>query len=241
MRFSPPNYSSLEAFLDPQFGPWSVALYLHRRPILKAVKEAAPLLGGVLLDVGCGTKPYASLITSRKHIGIDVGSSLHDKAAFDSVYDGFAFPFSDLSFDSVLCTEVLEHSSDPLHLVLEIARVLKPTGYALITAPMVIEHHEAPYDYQRFTKFGLKEIVGRAHLHVEWIKPRGGPYVTALSAIYIAVSQIISLRPFIDIILWFLWPIAAIVYWADSMSTRTPVISLGWQMLVRKPDFERAK
>ena len=122
-------------------------------------------------------------------------------------------------------------------LIKEIARVLKPGGYALIAVPMFIQHHEEPYDFQRFTKYGLNNLASHADFEVVWIKPRGGPYVTALSAVYIAVSQIVSRRPFIDLLLWVLWPIAAIVCWADAESKRAPVVSLGWQMLVRKPDF----
>ncbi len=55
--FSPPNYSSPQFFLDPKSGPWTVPLYLHRKPILDSVREAFPVVKGELLDVGCGNKP----------------------------------------------------------------------------------------------------------------------------------------------------------------------------------------
>jgi SAM-dependent methyltransferase len=233
--FSPPDYDAPETFLRPRFGPWTIEIYLHRKPILDSVKEAAPYLGGVLLDVGCGRKPYATLLNCTQHIGIDVATSMHPRDSFDQIYDGIKIPFLASEFDSVLCTEVLEHCREPRAVVLEIARVLRVGGYALITAPMFIHHHEAPNDFQRLTQYGMEELASQAALEVVWIKPRGGPYSTMVCAIVIAISQTLSLRPVIDIVWWAFWPIAAILLWLEGMRDRSNVISLGWQMLVTKP------
>jgi ubiquinone/menaquinone biosynthesis C-methylase UbiE len=67
------------------------------------------------------------------------------------MYDGVVLLFGDAEFDSALYTEVLEHCRDPQRVVQETWRVLKPGGYALVTVPMVIHHHEEPWDFQRFT------------------------------------------------------------------------------------------
>jgi SAM-dependent methyltransferase len=46
------------------------------------------------------------------------------------------FPFSDNTFDLVLCCEVLEHLLiNPSHMLYEAHRVLKPGGHVLITTP----------------------------------------------------------------------------------------------------------
>jgi len=232
--YSPPDYSASENFLNPRLRPWTVFLYLHRKPILDAVKEAAPLLRGRLLDVGCGNKPYASILQCGEHVGVDVASSPHHRERMDKIYDGRSLPFSDSEFDSLLCSEVLEHCQDPQLVVREMARVLKPGGHALLTVPMVFHHHEEPWDFQRFTRYGMEHLARQAGLNVVWLKPRGGMYGTALAQVYCAVGYTLSRRPFIDVLLWMMWPISLIIFQWDKRRKNTPVMSLGWQMLVSK-------
>jgi SAM-dependent methyltransferase len=233
--FSPPDYSASENFLKPRRGPWTIVLALHRRPILEAVRVAAPLLTGRLLDVGCGNKPYASILQCAAHVGVDVPSSPHDQDRFDFVYDGKVLPFGKAEFDSVLCTEVLEHCPQPSTLMAEIARVLKPGGYVLITVPMVFHHHEEPYDFQRFTKYGVEELARHAGLELTWILPRGGLYATTVATFYTMVGYTLSRRPISDLIYWTLWPFAELALRLERLGHSWNVVSLGWQMLARKP------
>jgi SAM-dependent methyltransferase len=232
--FNPPDYSAPENFLSPRLGPWTIDLYLHRKPILDAVKEAEPVLSGRLLDVGCGRKPYASILHCDEHIGVDVENSPHRPEQMVTIYDGLTIPFSDCEFDSILCTEVLEHCKDPQRIVREMWRVLRPGGYALITAPMVIHHHEEPWDYQRFTRYGMEWMAMQAKFHVAWIKSRGGIYTTALVGLYGALGHTVSRRPFSDFLLWCMWPVSCVILRFERWKNRPVVISLGWQMLVRK-------
>jgi len=233
--FSPPDYSSPASFLKPRRGPWSMFLYLHRQPIIEAVKAARPKLVGRLLDVGCGDKPYASVLQCEEHVGVDVRSSSHSGGKIDVIYDGATLPFEGESFDSILCTEVLEHCLNPQSLVREMARVMKPGGCALLTAPMVFHHHEEPWDFQRFTRYGMEHIARQAGLEILWLVPRGRMYSALLGTVYTTVSYTLSRRPFIDIVLWFLWPIATTVLWLERMSDKPVAMSLGWQMCVQKP------
>ena len=232
--FSPPDYSALQNFLSPRLGPWTVCLYLHRKPILDAIKQAEPKLRGKLLDVGCGKKPYASLLSCTQHIGVDVATSPHRGQQMDQIFDGVILPFEDGEFDSLLCTEVLEHCTDPQRLTREMWRVLRPGGYALITAPMVYHHHEEPWDYQRLTRYGMQWVAGQAGFSVEWIQPRGGVYTTALFGVYGALGQTLSRRPFSDLLLWCMWPLSLALLRFERWKNRPVVISLGWQMLLRK-------
>src|SRR5690606_16606618 len=41
----------------------------------------------------------------------------------------------------------------------ELYRVLKPGGHMLLTVPFVSDEHEIPYDFARYTSFGLKHIL----------------------------------------------------------------------------------
>ena len=232
--FSSPNYSASENFLNPKLGPWTVFLCLHRQPIVTAVKTAAPLLRGRLLDVGCGNKPYASLLQCTEYVGVDVASSPHRRELMDRIYDGQTLPFGDAEFDSMLCTEVLEHCPNPQLVIREMARVLKPWGHALLTAPMVFHHHEEPWDFQRFTRYGMEQLAAQAGLKVVRIQPRGGIYSVVLATFYCALGYTLSRRPFIDILLWTLWPVALLVLWFERWRNRPVFMSLGWQMLVQK-------
>jgi ubiquinone/menaquinone biosynthesis C-methylase UbiE len=64
--------------------------------------------------------------------------------------------------DAVLSTQVLEHVADPLSVLAEFFRVLKPDGRLWLTAPFVWYLHEEPYDYYRFTSHGLRFLLERA-------------------------------------------------------------------------------
>jgi SAM-dependent methyltransferase len=232
--FSPPDYSASKNFLNPRMGPWTIFLYLHRQPILAAVKTAAPFLRGRLLDVGCGNKPYASLLQCSEHVGVDVENSPHRRDQIDKIYDGKTLPFNDAEFDSLLCTEVLEHCPNPQFVIREAARVLKPGGYALVTVPMVIHHHEEPWDFQRLTRYGMEYLASQAALKVVWIRPRGGVYTVAVATCYCALSATLSRRPFIDLLFWAIWPGVLMILWYEHRHSRRDDISLGWQMLVQK-------
>lgn len=69
-------------------------------------------------------------------------------------------PFPDDSFDTVLCTEVLEHVPDPWGAVREIRRVLRPGGQALLTSPFMWPWHGSKRyaDYWRFTADGWRAL-----------------------------------------------------------------------------------
>lgn len=49
--------------------------------------------------------------------------------------DGLHLPFAEHSFDTVICSEVLEHIPDYLSMLAEICRVLKPGGTLAISVP----------------------------------------------------------------------------------------------------------
>jgi glycosyltransferase involved in cell wall biosynthesis/SAM-dependent methyltransferase len=53
---------------------------------------------------------------------------------FDAERD--PFPYADEAFDTVLCCELIEHLfGDPMHMMSEINRILKPGGHLLLTTP----------------------------------------------------------------------------------------------------------
>jgi SAM-dependent methyltransferase len=75
--------------------------------------------------------------------------------------DAQALGICDASFDVVLCTEVLEHLPEPQRAIDEIYRVLVPGGQLLLTTRFLFPIHDAPHDYFRFTKYGLRHLLRR--------------------------------------------------------------------------------
>lgn len=136
--------------------------YFARAGLGRAMRELAPILNGQFLDVGCGTKPYKELFNVDAYVGLDIDSEVSRKRNIaDHFYDGTSFPFSDSSFDSTLCNQVLEHVFNPDEFLDEINRVLKPGGKLLLTVPFVWDEHEQPYDFARYSSFGLRALLER--------------------------------------------------------------------------------
>ena len=135
--------------------------YFSRKGLLKYIRKEAPFLKGRLLDFGCGGKPWESLFQVDEYIGVDVEQSGHDHhdSVIDVFYDGHTLPFDDNSFDSVFSSETLEHLFNIAEMLTELNRVLKPDGQLLITVPFALNEHEQPYDFARYTSFGLSDML----------------------------------------------------------------------------------
>lgn len=147
-----------------QFHPGLLALvinpfYFARAGLRDAIISLAKHLNGRLLDVGCGSQPYRRYFQELDYVGLDIDTEANRQAGVaDYFYDGSHFPFADGAFDSVLCNQVLEHVFNPQEFLAEIGRVLRPGGRLLLTVPFVWDEHEQPYDFARYTTFGLRHM-----------------------------------------------------------------------------------
>lgn len=95
--------------------------------------------------------------------------------------DGCAMEFPDASFDTVLCVQVLEHVFDPIRMVAEVGRVLRPGGHAVFLIPCTSTMHLAPHYYSNFSRFWVQEALRRAGLEVVELRELGGVWSTAAS------------------------------------------------------------
>lgn len=132
---------------------------------------------GKLLDLGAGMVPFYGVYKDKvtENICIDWGNSLHTNPHLDVVADlNQPFPLPDNTFDSILCTDVLEHIADPFAFMQETARVLKPGGNLMLMVPFFYWLHETPHDYYRYTEFALRKMCVDNHLEVVELKAYGG-------------------------------------------------------------------
>ncbi len=134
--------------------------YFARRGLFINITNLSHHIGGRVLDVGCGRKPYKDLFVCDEYVGLeyDTPENRSSKNA-EFFYDGKKFPFNDGEFDSAICNQVLEHVFNPHEFLAEFGRVIKKGGVILITVPFVWDEHEQPYDYARYSSFGLKHLL----------------------------------------------------------------------------------
>src|ERR1700688_1568551 len=125
-------------------------------------KEAFVVAHGVMLDYGCGGQTYRKLFETKveKYIGADVATAAGTELDI-KLQPNQPVPLPDGSIDTVLAIQTLEHVPDPNFYLHECYRVLRPGGVLILAAPMQWRHHEVPYDFFRFTKYGLIEILTR--------------------------------------------------------------------------------
>jgi glycosyltransferase involved in cell wall biosynthesis/2-polyprenyl-3-methyl-5-hydroxy-6-metoxy-1,4-benzoquinol methylase len=133
--------------------------------------------GGVVLDVGCGRSPYAEPLAAAGQAvcTLDVTPDTRPDYVGTAERTGLA----DASVDAVLCTQVLEHCDDPWAAAREFARVLRPGGRVIASAPHVWFYHPHPSDNWRFTQDGLVRLMAGAGLEVEEVRAQGGTIAAA--------------------------------------------------------------
>ncbi|MEW6470164.1 MAG: class I SAM-dependent methyltransferase [Bacteroidota bacterium] len=154
------------------------------------VKRFSGYVRGKTLDVGCGSKPYLHLFrNATEYIGLDVEQSGHSHKLeqIDVFYDGQRFPFGENTFDSLVFFEVLEHVFNPDTFLDQIRTVVKPGGYCLITVPFMWGEHEQPYDYARYSSFGLRHLLEKHGFEVI----RSKKYLTDARLIFLLINSYI--------------------------------------------------
>ena len=149
-----------EQFEPGIFGLVINPFYIARKALLGSIKELGDNISGKTLDVGCGTKPYEKYFKSSEYIGLEIETTVHREVSkADFFYDGTKFPFNNNEFDSIVTNQVFEHVFNPDSFLNEINRVLKKNGILLLTVPFVWDEHEQPYDFARYSSFGIKSVL----------------------------------------------------------------------------------
>jgi SAM-dependent methyltransferase len=151
--------------------------YIHDK-MLNA--SAAKYFRGRLIDIGCGEKQYRRLLAPYviEHVGVDHPETLHDKSQTDLFGSAYEIPAEDCSFDSAVCTAVLEHLEEPEQALRECARILKPGACAIYSVPFIWHLHEEPRDFFRYSKHGLEYLFEKVGFEVIRLDALAGFWVT---------------------------------------------------------------
>jgi len=153
-----------EMFLSTYLGIVVNPFHIIRSGLHTEIRKISPQMNGNVLDFGCGSKPYQGLfINAEKYIGVDIEASGHNHATskVDFFYDGKTLPFDSEHFDGVVSFETLEHVFELDGILSELNRVIKPGGKLLISVPFVWDEHEVPYDFARYTSFGVRHLLSK--------------------------------------------------------------------------------
>lgn len=138
-------------FLSTQEGydRWSTIYDGEGNPLLpleepQLVRALGEVAGLSLLDVGCGTGRHAlrCAAAGAQVTALDFSSGMLEKAKGKPGADAVRFvvhdltqslPFAAAQFDRALCCLVLDHIPQPVTLLREIQRVLRPGGFLIVS------------------------------------------------------------------------------------------------------------
>ncbi|MDO8584385.1 MAG: methyltransferase domain-containing protein, partial [bacterium] len=153
-----------------------------------------PLFDGALLDIGGTQVPRPSYrdyirigsTAEVKTLNIDAASEP------DFVADAAHIPCPDGSFDHAWCLNVLEHVPDPVAILKEALRVVKPGGRLVVFTPFLVAVHGHPDDYARYTETALRRMAADAGWCIQEVRAiEVGPWTTASTFIQSSVPRII--------------------------------------------------
>jgi SAM-dependent methyltransferase len=130
-------------------------------------------------------EPAASLLP-----GLDM-PNVHEVAG-----DGQRLGLRTGTFDVALSIQVLEHVFEPIRMLEELYRVVRPGGTLIVMVPQTANIHLAPHHYQNFTRYWLE--AGAARLGAEVVEQHtlGGAWSSIASRLVLQYPAVFGMRTF---------------------------------------------
>ncbi len=184
--------------------------------LYRAIRSAvAAYARGRLLDAGAGRGAYRSLL--ERHCERCESLDAVDCGGIDHVADLQNTGLPAAQYDTIVCTQVLQHLPEPQQAIAEIARMLRPGGRVIVTVPHLVWLHNEPHDYLRFTPHGLRHMVEEAGLHVVEEQKLGGLICfLAYAPSTFALALLWPVRPLFRLGLWCNRVFIRLVLWVDG-------------------------
>lgn len=206
------------------------------------LEKYTPLFKGILYDLGAGESPYKEFFLQHasEYIAVDwVGSYHPTKADIDADLNQ-PLPIDSGVADTVVSVSVMEHLCEPQIMLYESFRILKPGGGLMLQVPWQWWIHEAPYDFFRFTPYGLRYLLGRAGFVNIVVEPQSGFFTMWLLKFnYFTLRFIRGPRPLrwaiqaVLLPIWYLNQMAA--PYLDNLDRNWAAETSGYFVTARKP------
>ncbi len=167
--------------------------------LLRTVKEmvarhAKPAKGQLVVDMGCGTKPYEPLFRERgcNYLGCDIAGDVDIL-----IHPGEPISLADACADGVVSFQVLEHVWEIDWYLHECHRLLKPGGWFLLSTHFAWLYHPCPGDFRRWSRDGLERELQQRGFRCEAIKPVLGPLAWTTFFRLLGFQEILRKIPFL--------------------------------------------
>ena len=149
-----------------------------------------------LLEWGCGAGWNLAALRAGRRVGMDVESALQDEVEVSGAqFVATTRTFSDAAFDVIVSHHSLEHAPDPLFVVIEVLRLLRPGGHLLLAVPYESSRIQRRYNPAEpnhhlfsWNPQTLGNLVALAGLRVESVELRPYGYDRAAAAYAVRFS-----------------------------------------------------
>jgi ubiquinone/menaquinone biosynthesis C-methylase UbiE len=134
-------------------------------------REVVARLGaGVVVDIGCGVGDETSRLAraDRFVVGADYSAETMQLAAADhkndtglrfAAFDGAALALRDAGVDFIVSSHIIEHFTNPVSHVADLARALRPDGTAFVITPNAPADFENPFHVYLFDPAQLVSLL----------------------------------------------------------------------------------
>lgn len=216
---------------------------LHPQWLLgpRNIPEGLGAAGGIVLDIGSADRWLQSHVPCAElYIALDYPGTVNAlyRTRPDVFADAAHLPIASGSVDAVACLEVVEHVRNPVGLVSEVARVLRPGGRLWLSVPFLYPIHDAPHDFRRYTEHGLEQLFEATGLRIGRITPcghsirnggllmalaisgplrAGGARAFLLAAPALALVAVVNTSAWLLSVLWPSWAAMPVVYEIEAI------------------------
>ena len=198
-QYSEPEELALHHYFSNTLG-WGEGL--HSRATFEFLMEIRNFAAGkVVLDAGAGHKRFERFFSNATYRSVEHPSGIEMKAMQGLTYDFIAeldgAPFAPAdSFHAIYSHSVLEHIERPEIFFANALKMLSPGGRLYTHCPFMYLEHETPYDFNRFTRYGLKSRLEEAGFRILKLLPSSNAFYGASAFVTDAISHDCASRAF---------------------------------------------
>ena len=191
---------------------------------------------GKILDLGAGFGTYRAALKRRGDLYVGADMQLYNMT-LDILADGRQLPFAADEFDTIFCSQVLEHTPEPWQLLDEAYRVLSPGGVLILSVPHLSYIHAAPEDYYRYTDYGLIFLLRQAGFERIEVQPAGGIFSLVGGMLQSVCLASLPARPtrLVDVVLFFNRYLSRLLATIDDVVDRDRLLALNYVAVTAKP------